>query len=135
MIYEFSTRPLAFSAFFWFLHSLTSISYTETQQPELEEIRSNNMQLVEKITEVQRERAELEHENKCLLQEMEAKVVRIKELEIQNKNFRENLERMSEELACQQKIMKELNDKLLNEKEQLKSKLLALTEVSFNTPV
>ena len=93
------------------------------------------MQLVEKITEVQRERAELEHENKCLLQEMEAKVVRIKELEIQNKNFRENLERMSEELACQQKIMKELNDKLLNEKEQLKSKLLALTEVSFNTPV
>ena len=93
------------------------------------------MQLVEKVTELQQERAELEHENACLLQDMKAQDHKIKELEIQNKNFRENLERMDEELVCQQKIMKEMNDKLRNEKENLQTKLLGLSKVNFSTPV
>ena len=103
--------------------NLSSVSCVEQLQLNLEKIKFDNIQLVERMTEVQKERAELKHKNTCLIKKMEAQESRIHELEIQNKNFRENLDRMSHELSSQLEVMKVMNYKLRDEKEMLETRL------------
>ena len=88
-------------------------------------LEKDNAQLVVRITEIQRERAETEHDNLCLRQDLEQRDKKIRDLETQNRNLRNSLGHMERDLGTQLQAMKDLCQTLREEKEELERRLMS----------
>ena len=101
---------------------------------ECQSLENDNAQLIDRITEIQKERAEVEHEKICLLKDVEVRDRTIEELKIQNNNLKKNLSQLEQDLSSQLQAMTALCDKLRDEKDTLEQKLSGLpgTEKTFH---
>ena len=107
-------------------HPSSSVSCAEEQHPELEGIKPENMRSVERVAELEQVNSILVEQVKVQASTIEKQEKAIKELQTQNRNLKDNLARMEGDLASHQEGMKNVVDKLRDEKEQLESNLSIL---------
>ena len=93
---------------------------------ECQSLENDNAQLIDRITEIQKKRAEVEHEKICLLKDVEVRDRTIEELKIQNNNLKKNLSQLEQDLSSQLQAMTALCDKLRDERDTLEQKLSGL---------
>ena len=96
---------------------------------EIDAVKYNNQELIEKITEVQMENAELKHKISLVQDVLKAEKGNVKQLACEKESFRVNVNTMSHDLAVQLKMLKlvqEEKEELEKENMKLQGKLQAL---------
>ena len=86
-------------------------------------LEEDNVKLVVRITDIQRERSELEHDNLCLQEDIQLRDRKIQELEKQNGHLKNSLRHMECDLNMQLHAMKSICETLRDEKETLERRL------------
>ena len=113
-------RVWHFSAFIYIYISADDL------MTEIEAVRCNNQELIQRITEVQMENAELKHQISLLQDYLKTEKGNVKQLECEKESFRVNVNTMSHDLVVQLKLLKLVQkekEELEKEKTELQGRL------------